>query len=170
MSFSLIQKVKLTSSAPTITFSSIPQDYNDLFLAFSVRATGSTSSNVWDDIFMSFNGNSLDIGTAIFGINSNSTPGFDTTIVFNGGMGTSANSTANTFSNNSVLIPSYTSSLQKTYYAYGGAENFGDNQLLYLSFSHHNLTAAITSITLDIRSGDFAAGSAIALYGTATTA
>lgn len=170
MSFSLIQKIKLTSSSPTITFNSIPQNYDDLFVAISARATGQVGSDVWDDVYMSFNGLSLDIGTAMFGINSTATPAYDTTVIFNGGMSTSAGSTANTFGNNSILIPSYTSSLQKTYYAYGGVENFGNNQLLYLAFSHHAITAPITSITLDTRTGDFAVGSAVALYGTTRTA
>ena len=141
----------------SVTFSSIPQTgYTDLVLKSSMRATGATSGG-----FLTFNGSTtgysekLLYGTgSVAGSASNSGAGF--VWVFETVLSTY---TANTFSNNEIYIPNYTSSNNKSVSADNVQENNATGSNQYLVAGLWSNTAAITSINI-------ASGSSFDQYST----
>lgn len=149
----------LGTAAASVTFSSIPSTYTDLFIevvgknttngaACKIQFNGDTGSNystTW------LEGNS---GGASSGRNSNDTSGF---VYYNGGANTNNWSTAN------VNIQNYNnSSVYKTVITrFGNIAQTGAYVNLWRS------TAAITSITLNAITENFQAGSTFNLYGIA---
>jgi hypothetical protein len=162
------QTSTLTSSATTITFSSISQDYTDLILIGNVVANANSTA-------VSFRVNSLtssaDYGHSWYGIQSDATArgGLETGVAYG------ASGWFTTPSTNGVYVSimeflNYTDTDKyKTVYArsmaLGGAGSYPGNE--YLT-STVKTTSAITSITLSLQTDNtknFNAGTAFTLYG-----
>jgi hypothetical protein len=151
--YQLIQAQTLTSSAASVTFSNIPQNFTDLILKISARTNYSA---VNDYIYMSLNGNtSLNSYNMIYGDGS-STAGYNGSGATNStGMAVAngATSTANTFSNCEIYIPNYTSSNYKSYSSDSVSENNSSaagSAFTTLIAGLWSTTSAITSITIDL--------------------
>jgi hypothetical protein len=165
--YTLISSNVLSSSAASITFSSIPATYTDLVIRMSTRF----ASGTFGEFSVRFNSDTsaLYSDTILYGsgsaagsyANSGSTS-------LNGilnGEGTSQ--TANTFSNNELYIPSYTASQSKPIGASSATENNATTAYISANAGLYRSNTAISSITLidDINSRSFAAGSSFDLYG-----
>lgn len=161
MSMTLIATATVGGTPATITFSSIPQTYTDLFILFSVRSTHSATVAVQ----MLLNGNS---GTQrrLEGIGS-SVASYSDAAMYVGVVG-GTNYTSNTFGNGSVYLPNYTSTAAKSYSADSTSENNATATALEISAGiSTSTTSAISSIFIgDGTSGlGWATGSTISLYG-----
>jgi len=155
-----IETIELASSAASITFSSIPQDYTDLVLAFAIRSD--------DNGFAALNINSSTSNFTGIGLqgNGSSASSFSRTDSFFGYIQATTD-TANTFGNGQIYISNYTASAAKSISIDVVTENnaTGANQVIYAGL--WNQTAAINSVGIEPLSAgvDFVAGSTISLYG-----
>ena len=163
--YTLIQAQTLASTAASVTFSAIPATYTDLVLRWSARTTAAGTAERVD---ITFNGSATGYsstrlqgnGTAASSGRLSSQPAIPS-YWFN-----AASSTATTFSNSELYIPSYTASQNKPMSEFNVMEN---NATLAYTMALADLwsnTAAITSMTLtDGSGGSFAIGSSFYLYG-----
>ena len=163
MSLTHIETIELGSSQASITFSSIPQDYDDLVVKLSLRNDRNDTG-----------------ADARFEINGSST-GFTCVIlkVFNGAVSSetrsdtfvlptvSANATSNTFSNNQIYFSNYTGSTEKSMSLEGVAENNSSNAYrMNIVAAKNTTTSSITSLEFIAGSGlVFVAGTIISLFG-----
>ena len=111
------------------------QERLDIF--FNGSTTGYT-----DRWLQAENGTSVNSGTAYF--NSTGTNGLAGTAV-------PSDWTASTFNNNSIYIPNYTGSTNKAFSVDGVAENNAARASLILAAGLWSNTAAITSLSLSLR-------------------
>jgi hypothetical protein len=166
--YTLISSNVLSSSAASVTFSSIPATYTDLVMRLSLRCDPGYSTDVVP-FGVRFNSDSATnySNTALIGFGSGTASSRDS----NANNGTvyysmnGTNTTANTFGSIEIYIPSYTVSQNKPFSAIGAQEN--NNATAYMA-AHAELwrnTAAITSTTLTPNSGNFLTGSSFYLYG-----
>jgi hypothetical protein len=152
----------------TVTFSSIPSTYTDLLLKASARDTFAGANN--GKILLKFNGSSTSDYSSrqLFGNGSSAGSSSNTSQteidITSDGAGDSAGNTANTFSNNEVYIPNYTSSDYKSFSIDAVAEENAAQAFSNLKAGLRSNTAAITSITLTARTL-FAQHSTFYLYG-----
>ena len=166
--YTLISSNVLSSSAASVTFSSIPATYTDLVVRFSARTNISSYTN--DSLRIRFNGVATSSyfyvyvrgdgsGAVSYGLPTPETYGFAG--VINGN-----NSTSNVFANGEVYIPNYTSSTQKQYSSFSAQE---DNFATAYVGAFANLstsTDAISSVTfLTINDAPLVTGSSFYLYG-----
>lgn len=164
----LIASQVLSSSASSVTFSSIPGTYKDLILKCSIRTdfAGSTTSRA--DIVINGSTSAIYSRTQLRdtagGVSSFRTA--NATILFGTTFADASTATSNIFSNDEIYFPSYTNSSNKVISRYGVAE---DNTLTDASVSIQaalfRSTDAITSIQLTFDSANAIAGSSFYLYG-----
>ena len=158
--YSVIQTITLTSTASSITFSNIPQNYTDLKLVFSCRSNGSTTATAG---IAAFNGSTSNFTTRyIYGTGA-------TTVSTTGsneiGSMPAANFTTSAFSNTEVVISNYTTSNNKSYFVNTATENNATEAYNYMFAGLWSSSAAITSITYSPSTGSFISGSTFTLYG-----
>jgi hypothetical protein len=156
-----------SGGAANMTFSSIPGTYTDLLVKVSAR----TDRSDWNDnSIVRFNadtGNNYSnrrlngSGTTVESSSNTSQDGFYY-LNFNG-----ATSTSNTFSNNEMYIPNYTSSNQKSFSAERVVENnSATDNIIAIIAGIWTGTAAITSISIAPFYGtNFVQYSTATLYG-----
>jgi hypothetical protein len=165
--YTLIEKITVGSAgASSITFSGIPQTgYTDLVVKASIRNTGSGAGD--SSFLVEFNGSSSSYTGKTLYSNGSSVSSFnETTPSIYGNVVSSW--TANTFGNNEIYIPNYTSSNYKSFSADGVGENNATRADASLGALLWSNTAAITSITVkSYGSFNFAANSTFYLYGVA---
>ena len=166
--YTLISSQVLASSAASVTFSSIPATYTDLVLRCSVRTddsartlyymktqfNGDTGTNYSTTDVYSYSSAAASVRTTSY----NDLTGDPYTV-------DGPNSTASTFSNLELYIPSYTASQNKPVSLSTAVEN--NSATLALIGASANLwrsTAAITSITFTSY-GNFVTNSSFYLYG-----
>ena len=159
-----IQTHTLSSSATSVTFSNIPQNYTDLKVVTSTRDT--LSAENWYLTTMQFNTDTTS-GNYTYRL----VGGFGTT-AYSGsgnqfaGWVPSGARTANTFGNNEIYIPNYTGSTAKSFSVDSVTEGNGTSfEVLGLISGLWSGTAAINTITLGLDAGSFAANSTFTLYG-----
>lgn len=149
-----------SSSVPNITFSSIPQTYTDLLIKVSARNASSGSN---EGIYISFNGDTSSFSTRwLDGTGQVARSG---SFARYAGVEVSSTQTANTFSNDEIYIPNYTSSNHKMYRSHAASENNATMAFRSLMTGLWTNTAAITSIALTILSQNFTQHSTATLYG-----
>jgi hypothetical protein len=162
MTYTLIAHQELGSAQASITFSSIPATFTDLYLVISPRTNRGALADI---LVLQFNG----VGTGysrrtIEGSGSSvaSGSGSDAYIgLINGG-----STTSNTFSNVGVYIPNYASANNKSYSIDGVSEHNATDANQFLWASLWSNTAAITSITLTSAfATNFVQYSSATLYG-----
>ena len=159
-----IETIKLTSSQSSITFSSIPQDYDDLVILISAR---NSAGNNFNNMRVSFNSATSGYSEILLqgsGSSASSGSGSTTYLEFQYSNGIS---TSNTFGNTSMYISNYTASRAKSISTDGVSENNATATIQFLTAQLWNDTSAITSITVDgqANSGSFVANSTFSLYG-----
>jgi hypothetical protein len=164
--YQLIQAQTLTSTAASVTFSNIPQNFTDLKLVMSARTDA--SSYQADNIKVAFNGGSYSTSSTINIYGNGTSAAAETNpgslLQIAGANG--ANSTASTFGNSETYIPNYTSSNNKPISAESVTENNATGAVLWLTSSLFTSSSAITSMTLAPRLGsNFVANSTFMLYG-----
>ncbi len=162
-----IQTYTLSSSAASVTFSNIPQNYTDLKLVVSARGTDASYQT---DCNIQVGNGSVDTGSnyttrELSGIGSGtpSSNAFTTTNVHPPMPGSTA--TSNTLGNFEVYIPNYTGSTQKSMSCDVVTENNATLANVRLCSYIHTGTSAINIITLTAASGTFVANSTFTLYG-----
>ena len=162
MSLTHIETIELTSSQSSITFSSIPQDYDDLVVLIAARTTRNATG---DNLQFSFNGSSSNF-TAIRLIgNGGSVLTFGNAVSYIG-EAPSANNTADTFGNTQVYISNYASSNNKSYSVDDTAENNGSTGHTTLTAGLWSVSTAISSIGIfSETSSSLVSGSTFSLYG-----
>ena len=162
--FTKIASVTVGSGgAATMSFTSIPQTYTDLYLTISGRSAAAVFNS---DIFANINGQTtahnwkIIIGTGTSVASQGSTAD-------NGRVGImpSATATGNTFSNTAVYYPNYTGSTQKSYSSDSVMENNGTGAYSELVAGINTNTTAISSITVASGNGNFVQYSTATLYG-----
>ena len=163
--YSLIQAQTLTSTATSITFSNIPQNYTDLKLVISSRSNRAAIQDTFSVVFNdSASGYSY---RRLYGDGTNPASDSDsgntglTTGYTQGG-----NGTANVFGSLELYIPKYTSSANKSVYSEGTSENNATGSSISIVASLWSNAAAITSIKLTPATGaTLQIGSTFYLYG-----
>ena len=168
----LISSQTLTSSAATVTFSSIPATYTDLVLRVSSRSDRSASA--FEEITMVINGDTASNysttymqGDGTTATSVRTTSATDARLKFSS-EGVSA--TANTFASVDIYIPSYTASQNKPFGLFSAQENNTTAAYLLGTALLWRNTAAITSISLStVFAANFVTGSSFYLYGISKT-
>lgn len=165
--YTLIASNTLTSSAASVTFSSIPSTYTDLVLRGSSRVS---NANTVLDFVVTINGASTSYSdTVIY------TSGASTVVsgrnIWGGAawyMGRNPGSTAssNTFGSFELYLPNYAGSTNKVGSVISTAENNSTTawQITGGALLRSN-TSAITSLTIDSDGRTFVSGSSFFLYG-----
>lgn len=164
--FELIATQTVSTAVSSLTFSSIPQTYKNLQFIISSRTTVTGAVFGWYTYY--YNGSNSGVKALTLEGNGSATPtsGINTTYQY-ASSGVSNSATANTFSNDWIYIPNYTSSLNKTSLADGAAENSG-TAYLDLTTNMQTSSTGITSVTFTpINTGaySFMQYSTFSLYG-----
>lgn len=160
----LIETKTLSSAATSISFTSIPQIYTDLFLTLSLRDTGTNADNKVFNTVLSFNGSTSNFSSrALYG--QGTVPGDLTAISNFGGWHPDNGATANVFGNTSVYISNYTSSANKAYSMDNVTENNGTTAFASIMAGLWSNSSAITSFTFTTSGTNLAIGSTASLYG-----
>ncbi len=161
----LIQHTELGSAQSSITFSSIPQTFTDLYLVISGRLTSSNA----EGLFVEFNGvtsgySARDLyGTGSSAASSTNPYGI-TSKLFLGSLASSAQ-TSNTFNVTSAYIPNYTSSTAKSVSIENVTENNGTAANMDILAGLWTGTSAISSMVLTSNNGNFVQYTSATLYG-----
>ena len=165
VTYQLISSNVLSSSAASVTFSSIPATYTDLVLRYSARG----ASNI-DTVKIEINADSTVLysyrslqgdGSAA---SSSNDGGGDTQISVPYGV-VNSTKTASTFSSGEIYIPNYTVAQNRQIGTHQTQENNGTSSGMAVTAGLYRSTTTITSVTLSGSGGSFAAGSSFYLYG-----
>ena len=159
MSMTLIEHIEVDGTAPSsITFSSIPQTYTDLYLVSSVR---STTSNLTFEI--NPNGSTTN-KTRIVLQGSGSSVVSGTSLSLDA-LSNSSAFTANTFASSSIYIPNYTGSSNKSFSFESVTETNGNPSYQRIMSGLWSDTTAISSLQCAASAGNLAQYSSFTLYG-----
>ena len=163
--YNLISSNVLTTTAASVTFSSIPATYTDLVLRLSARTD---QSNPTATFLVRYNGSSAASysGTYLYTGGSSVTSYRDTnsTSIEEGGA-TANTGTANTFGSTEIYIPNYAGTTNKPNSSfYVGENNSSSVYLVGIAAGLRSVTDAITSVSL-VSNGNFVSGSSFYLYG-----
>lgn len=165
--YSLIASNTLTTTAASVTFSSIPASYTDLVLRYTFR-TGLAGSNQAQARLV-FNGNTATNYSRTTLGGDGSTPNSNRATSqanFEAEEGSpSAGNTANTFGTTEIYIPNYLVSANKAFGSFAVGENNSTTALMGVRAGLWRVTDAITSITLTANANSFVSGSSFFLYG-----
>ena len=170
----LIASTTLSSSAASVTFSSIPSTYKDLVLKVSARQSSSVTTS--GSLRLQFNRTSFDgtittySDTTLLTWNTSASSfaasnGYYPSMYFGDNAG---GATANTFSNGELYIPNYTSAINKPLSWFGVQEN-NTSTPIYSVATGAGLwrdSSAITGMVIGDAGGyNFVSGSTFTLYG-----
>jgi hypothetical protein len=165
MTMTLIQHTELGSSQSSITFSSIPQTFTDLYLVFSLRGS---LNNPQIGHFLTFNNDSGAnyssrrlVGT---GSAASSASESGSTSIYSG-QAPAVTSTGSTFGNTSIYIPNYTSSVAKSVSIEATRETNGTSIFMAIIAGLWSGTAAINRLDLVCEVANWEAYSSATLYG-----
>jgi hypothetical protein len=153
-----------SGGASTIAFSSIPQGYTDLKIIISSRSPISAFNM---NTLLTFNGTTSGYSEKMLygnGSSAASASNSGSNIVWSNDAN-GATSTSNTFNNNEIYIPNYTSGNYKSLSIDNVVENNATGGFQIMLAGLWSNTAAITSITLTASTTTFAQYSTATLYG-----
>jgi hypothetical protein len=162
--YELISTQVLSSSASSVTFSSIPQNYKHLQVRFSARSNATTTAH---DIFLRFNSITTNSYAQhwLYGDGSGLSSFGNTTSLPTIGVGChGANEAANAFGAGIVDIIDYASTSKNTT-GKSLVGTTGGSHRIYLASQLLNNTAAITSVQFISQYLTFVPGSRFSLYG-----
>ena len=162
MSLTHIETIELGSSQSSITFSSIPQDYDDLVVLIHARTDRAGEES--EVINLEFNGTYTNLSSLeLFGTGSGVGSNARTS---RAGFATGAGATANTFSSSQTYISNYTAATAKSFSADTVTENNATTAFQAIIANLWNDTSAVTSIRLfGFSGGSFVSGTTASLYG-----
>ena len=169
--YELIASNTLTTSAASVTFSSIPATFTDLVLRFSALSSGAIFFNTWSIQFN--NTGSVYSTTRLQGTGSaaSSTRGDNQSqlrdmLAMRGTAGTSS-----IFSTGELYIPNYLSNSNKVARAFSEAENNSTSDRLLVTANLYRDTTPISTITFYSATNPYniEAGSTFHLYGISNT-
>ena len=163
--YTLINSNVLTSSAASVTFSSIPATYTDLVVRVSARGDSAGEENL--QFYFNSDTSSNYGGTYLQGSGSAASSNRYTsqTLLQNANTLTGTTYTSNTFSSYEIYIPNYLVSQNKPLVSFGTAENNATLSYINVNASLWRNTAAITQIVIDQSGANFVSGSSFYLYG-----
>jgi len=157
-----------SGGAAEIEFTSIAADWTDLLVKISGRNTTTEAGINFTGIRMYPNGSTTSITSrTLYG--TGSAAASDTDINATGGVVTSSNATASTFGNSEVYIPNYAGSANKSWSTDAVSENNATAAIQLIKANLWSNTAAITSLTFNLVTGNFAEHSTATLYGIKNT-
>jgi len=161
--YTLISSNVLSSSAASVTFSSIAATYTDLILRCSTRTDAAATQSA---IKIFFNNSSGDTSaTYMEGNGATVISGFPSApvLVFRA---SAATGTASTFGNAEIYIPSYTNTTaKKPFSSFGVQENNTTTAYIDVVAGLNNTNSAISQIDIDGNGNNFVSGSSFYLYG-----
>lgn len=165
MTMQLIQHQELGSAQASLTFSSIPQTFTDLYLLVSARLSSTNS----EGLFVEFNGSTSGYSARdLYGTGSSAASSVNpygiTSKLFIGSQASSAQ-TSSTFNNTSVYIPNYTSSNAKSVSTENVMETNATATNMDVLAGLWTGTAAITSIVITSNNGNLVQYTSATLYG-----
>lgn len=166
--YTLIASNTLSSSAASVTFSSIPSTYTDLVVRMSLRMD--TTSNYTKGLRYKINGTTANYSRTVlggYGTGYFSNRASATAFQYGGEIITDYSTmTTNTFANTELYIPSYTASQNKPMGLFGVSEN-NNADWAYIDAHAHlwSNTAAISSLEFYPEVGNWKSGSSFFLYG-----
>lgn len=150
-----------------VVFNNIPQNFTDLKVVISARATSTTNSTGTNFIGFYLNNTTYPANVthrSIFG-NGSSVSSISSSSYGVAGVINDTNQTANSFSNNEMYIANYTSSNFKQILVDSVNENNSTTVGLRSDAVLYRESAAINRIAFDTSGSAFAAGSTFTLYG-----
>jgi hypothetical protein len=165
--YTLISSNVLSSSAASVTFSSIPATYTDLVLRVSVRRDASGRQ----DLRLAVNGSTSDGYNAwLQGSGATATSGTSgAQYVRINNIVPSTAETSDTFGSAEFYLPNYLTSANKPISGFGVGENNATTAYIGAVASLYLQTTAISSLDLSLATGSFASGSSFYLYGISNT-
>ena len=163
--YTLINSNVLTSSAASVSFTSIPADYTDLVVRMSMRLSNAANQE-YVQFRLNGNSSSLYSDTWIRGDGASATSGRDQDTYAWLEQTPAANATANTFGSTEIYIPSYLASQSKPMGTFNVAENNSSTAYMAPLATLFRSNTAISSISFHPGSGgNFVSGSSFYLYG-----
>ena len=163
--YTLIASNTLSSSAASVTFSSIPSTYTDLVLKCSIRSNGAAATRL---VNLTINNTSTNYSWTYIegnGATASSTRQANGTNIYVG-EGNASTSTSNTFSSLEIYIPSYTATQNKPLGSFQTMEDNAASAYMEAVSGLWRNTAAITEVKLAGPGADsFVSGSSFFLYG-----
>lgn len=154
-----IETVTAGSAVASIEFTSIPQNYDDLLVVFSLSALGASSAAGGQ---FRINGGTADTSAIyLFGNGSSTGNGSPSFIEYHA----AGTATANTFGNGQVYISNYTASTAKSISLDYVTENNATANLNLIEAALYDNASAITSVSFVGSTGDIVANSTASLYG-----
>lgn len=160
--YTLIASNTLSTTAASVTFSSIPSTYTDLVLKFSVRNSGTNTSTVR----IRFNATATNYSYTYLqgdGSAATSSRASATTFIFT--LQNRNSYTANTFSSNEIYLPSYTAAQNKPLSVIGMQEDNSTAITMQATAGLWSNTAAVSEIEISTDANNFVSGSSFWLYG-----
>ena len=150
------------SGAAFIDFNNIPQNYTDLVLLYSARAAEPTGT--FYEISVTLNGSTSGFtAKQIYGDGGTAASSSPTTR--QAGLIGNVTTTSNTFNNNQIYFPNYTSSTNKSYSVDSVTENNATTAYANMVAGLWSNTTAINSIKIAVTSNNFVQHSTATLYG-----
>lgn len=162
--FELIEAKTLTTSAASITFSSIPATYTDLVIKYSLR--DSQTGYNYGGTIVKFNGSSSGYSERLLYGNGTTAYSVSSSGTYISFLETAqAGATASTFANGEIYIPNYLSSNYKSVSSDVVTETNATDAYAGLAAHLWSNTAAITSVSIAPTGGTFVTYSTAYLYG-----
>lgn len=165
--YTLINSNVLSSSAASVTFSSIPATYTDLVVKVSLRTSNSTvndyvqvqlggiTANNYTDIYVYNRNGSVGSGSG------SSTNGFYYAVAACG-----ANATSNTFASSEIYIPNaFVSAFKQIGSDFAVENNSHSSYAIQATAQLFSNNATVSSITFITSANNFVSGSSFFLYG-----
>ena len=159
-----IQTIEVPAGgSSTITFTNIPQTYDDLLVAVSARCSSAGNNGA---LLVSVNGDNAYSNGASRWIQGNGSAGSSSSATFAvSGIINGAGSTANTFSNGSFYISNYTLTSQKAISQEWVTEENASQAFQRVTAGVSTIAQAITSLSLITDNPNFVQYSSASLYG-----
>jgi len=154
--YTLISSNVLSSSAASVTFSSIPATYTDLVIQISIRSARSATFSTLRAYFNGDRTSTIASTTRLTGDGASTSSSRDSNMdegTFAGSTN-AATSSSNTFSSHEFYVPNYLSAVSKPIAATSAQENNISTAYIQLNATLWRNTSAITSVTFQ----DFAGG------------
>jgi len=166
MSLTHIETIELGSSQSSITFSSIPQDYDDLVILVSARSTSTGGIG----LRLRLGNGTLDTGSnynslLLQGTGSSVATSVQTTTELFVGVVSRSSFTANTFSNGSIYISNYTALANKSISVDNVSENNATESFQFLDAGLHSSTSSVDIAQIFLNSDSLETGTTASLYG-----
>ena len=165
--YKLISSNVLSSTASSVSFSSIPATFTDLVLRVSAR--DNASAVVTTLFLVGYNTDTTFTANSFTRLYTNAETAYSDRGTASGNISymAGASATANIFSNSETYIMNYASAQNKTISNFSSAETNGTNTARVATFAATwGNSAAINTITITpFSGGNFASGSSFYLYG-----